>query len=218
MLHYKDEEFINSNLGLVHSCCRRFSGRGIEYDDLFQAGCMGLVKAARDFDEGRGFMFSTYAVPVILGEVKRLFRDSGSVKVSRSLKELSIKVTVEKENFQKNNGRPPTVTELSELLGTTPELINEAICVSKPTVSLTFEDDDGEREFELPSGSEEAFVERIAIKAALHDMGEQDRRLIIFRYFVGLTQSETASRLSMTQVQVSRREKKLLEEMKRRLE
>ena len=87
MLLYKDEEFIKNNFGLVHSCCKRFAGRGVEYDDLFQAGCMGLVKAARDFNESLGFAFSTYAVPVILGEIKRIFRDTGAVKVSRSLKE-----------------------------------------------------------------------------------------------------------------------------------
>ena len=91
MLVNKEEEFIKENLGLVHSCCRRFTGRNIEYDDLFQAGCVGLLKASRDFDETRGFMFSTYAVPVILGEIKRLFRDGGAIKVSRSLKELSLR-------------------------------------------------------------------------------------------------------------------------------
>ena len=107
------ELLITENLGLVHSCAHRFTGRGIEYEDLFQAGSMGLVKAFDAFDCERGVRFSTYAVPVILGEMRRLFRDGGTVKVSRSLKELSIKATRERENFLLKNGREPTVSELS---------------------------------------------------------------------------------------------------------
>ena len=104
---------VEQNLGLVHTCAKRFKGRGIEYDDLFQAGCVGLVKAADNFDVGRGFRFSTYAVPVILGEIKRLFRDGGAVKLSRGLKELSLRVSREAEAFQHRTGREPTVSELA---------------------------------------------------------------------------------------------------------
>ncbi|HCA28686.1 MAG TPA: flagellar biosynthesis protein FliA, partial [Ruminococcaceae bacterium] len=113
----KREDVICNNIGLVHSCARRFIGRGIEYDDPFQAGCMGLVKAADGFDEERGLKFSTYAVPVILGEIRRLFRDGGAVKVSRSLKELSMRAARERENFISNEGREPTVSEMADLLG-----------------------------------------------------------------------------------------------------
>ncbi len=104
------DEWICSNIGLVHSCAKRFTGRGIEYDDLFQAGCMGLVKAADGFDESRGLKFSTYAVPVILGEMRRLFRDGGTVKVSRSLKELAMRATREREGFTRREGLSPALT------------------------------------------------------------------------------------------------------------
>ena len=106
-------DFINKNLGLVHSCCSKFKGRGIEYEDMFQAGCIGLIKATKGFDETRGLMFSTYAVPVILGEIKRMFRDGGTVKVGRTLKELSLKVVRENERLSKTLGREPTVSEIA---------------------------------------------------------------------------------------------------------
>ena len=111
------EEWICANIGLVHACAKRFTGRGMEYDDLFQAGCMGLVKAADGFDESRGLKFSTYAVPVILGEMRRLFRDGGTVKVSRSLKELALRATREREGYIHREGREPTIGELADLLG-----------------------------------------------------------------------------------------------------
>ena len=137
------EILITENLGLVHSCAHRFTGRGIEYEDLFQAGCMGLVKAFDAFDRERGVRFSTYAVPVILGEMRRLFRDGGTVKVSRSLKELSLKTTKERENFLLKNGREPTVSELSERLSVSAEEVTEALCAAAPVISLTAGEDEG---------------------------------------------------------------------------
>ena len=119
--------FIEQNLGLVHSCAGRFRGRGIEYDDLYSAGCMGLVKAYDGFDESRGVCFSTYAVPVILGEIKKLFRDGGTVKVSRSIKELGLKVTAERERLMKLTGAEPTVAQLAQNLGATPEQVAVSI-------------------------------------------------------------------------------------------
>ena len=112
-----NQDFIAKNLGLVHSCCSKFKGKGIEYDDLFQAGCVGLLKATKGFDESRGLMFSTYAVPVILGELKRMFRDGGSVKVGRTLKELSLKAVRVNEQLSKKLDREPTVSEIAEELG-----------------------------------------------------------------------------------------------------
>ena len=126
------EEFIERNLGLVHACAGRFKGRGIEYEELYAAGCLGLVKACDGFDTGRGVCFSTYAVPVILGEIKKLFRDGGTVKVSRSLKELSLKINAERERCLKRTGQEPGVTELAETLGTTPEQIALAIRAALP--------------------------------------------------------------------------------------
>ena len=121
------EKAVRDNIGLVHACARRFRGRGIEYDDLFQAGCLGLVKAAGSFDESRGVRFSTYAVPAILGEIKRLFRDGGTVKVGRSLKELSLRARRESAAFLQREGRPPTVGELAARLGVEPEQAAEAL-------------------------------------------------------------------------------------------
>ncbi|MBQ3928965.1 MAG: sigma-70 family RNA polymerase sigma factor, partial [Clostridia bacterium] len=121
---------VEENLGLVHSCAKRFKGRGIEYDDLYQAGCVGLIKAADNFDSTLGYQFSTYAVPVIIGEIKRLFRDGGAVKISRSLKELSLKVTRTIQEYTLQNGHEPTVSELAERLDTSPEQITEAISAS----------------------------------------------------------------------------------------
>ena len=143
MLKEKTERdrFIEDNLGLVHSLCKRFAGRGIEYDDLYQAGCIGLIKAADAFDEQRGLCFSTYAVPVIMGEIRRLFRDGGSVKVSRSVKELGLKINREKQLLEQRFCREPTVTELAEAVGVSAEDITEAMCALQPTVSLTREDD-----------------------------------------------------------------------------
>ena len=215
MLANKEELFIKENLGLVHSCCRRFIGRNIEYDDMFQAGCMGLLKASRDFDESRGFMFSTYAVPVILGEIKRLFRDTGAVKVSRALKDLSLKVTRTQEFFEKQNGRSPTVAELANILEVTVDDINEAINVARPVASLTYTDEDKVCEKDIPVVDEEETIgNRLVIRQALSALSENDRKIIIYRYFRGYTQSQIAEMLCMTQVQVSRREKKLIEEMR----
>ena len=117
------EEFIEKNLPLVHSICKRFTGRGIEYDDLYQAGCIGLIKATDNFEESKGFAFSTYAVPVIMGEVRRLFRDGGSIKVSRSVKELYLKIMRETEILEQTLNREPTISELAEKMGVSCESI-----------------------------------------------------------------------------------------------
>ena len=209
------DSFIESNLGLVHSLCRRFIGRGIEYDDLYQAGCIGLVKAADGFDEGRGLCFSTYAVPVILGEIRRLFRDGGSVKVSRSVKELSLKIAREKERLEYKLGREPTIGEIAEVLDVSKEEITEALCATQPTVSLTYEDEDGMAQLDLPvKNSDDEITNRIYISEALSQLDDTDRQLMIYRYFNSLTQSKTAQLLSMSQVQVSRAEKRILKKLR----
>ena len=211
--------FIEQNLGLVHACAGRFRGRGIEYDDLFQSGCMGLVKAADGFDEARGLKFSTYAVPVILGEIRRLFRDGGTVKVSRSLKELSLRASRERDAFTAREGREPTVGELADLLGVEREQAVEALGASMPALSLTRsgDDDDGE-EIDLPvTPPEEAVTDRLALQQVLGELEPRDRALIVLRYLNRHTQQATAEKLGMTQVQVSRRERVILQEMRKRL-
>ena len=217
LLDSSREEIIQSNLGLVHACAQRYKGKGIEYDDLYQAGCMGLVKATDAFDHERGVRFSTYAVPVILGEIRRLFRDGGTVKVSRSLKELSLRANKERDLLAKKLGREPSIHELAERMAVDYGQLVEAICASAPPISLTHEEDDGE--FDLPVDSpEEALSDSIALKQAMERLEPSDRNLIILRYFQGQTQSKVAETLGMTQVQVSRREKKILLAMRERLQ
>ena len=207
---------IRDNLGLVHSCAKRFRGRGIEYDDLFQAGCVGLVKAAENFDPTLGYKFSTYAVPVILGEIRRLFRDGGSVKISRSLKELSMKVSRAAESFSLSEGREPTISELSDLAGISPEQTAEALNALQRPLSLTMTEDDSQTDIPI-APPDERITEQLALSSELEKLPENDRKLIRLRYFQGLTQSRTAAILGMTQVQVSRREKKLLLLLRQRL-
>lgn len=205
------DQFIESNLPLVHSLCKRFTGRGIEYDDLYQAGCLGLVKAVDGFDERRGLCFSTYAVPVVLGEIKRLFRDGGSVKVSRGLKELSLKVTRLKSSLEMQLSREPTIGELAAGLGVAPEDITEAISAAQPTVSLTYDSEDGTRDIDIPvAGPEELLSDKLLIERAFKYLDPKEQQIIKCRYFEFLTQSETAQKLDMSQVQVSRAEKKIL--------
>ncbi|HBB19769.1 MAG TPA: flagellar biosynthesis protein FliA [Ruminococcus sp.] len=205
------------NLGLVHLCANRFRGRGIDYEELYSAGCLGLVKAVKAFDDGRGVKFSTYAVPVILGEIRRLFRDGGTVKVSRTLKELSLRIQKLCGEFRQAQGREPTVAEISELSGETPSAVSEALCVSQPAMSLTSADEEG-GQIDLPTEApDEAIVDLLALRQIMAELPKEDRALLELRYFRGLTQAKTAALLGMTQVQVSRREKKLLTQMRREL-
>lgn len=215
MSNEEKEQFAKNNFGLVHSCANRFKGRGIEYDDLFSTGCMGLVKAIDAFDEDRGVKFSTYAVPVILGEIKRLFRDGGAVKVSRGLKELSMKLSRVREEFNHLHGREPTITELSELVGVSPEDTAEAISAGLPPISLTPVDDDHNGQIDIETDSiDERLADTISLQDAVERLDDDDRKLIMLRYFEYKTQNETAKKLGMTQVQVSRKEKKILSELK----
>ena len=205
------------NLGLVHLCANRFRGRGIEYDDLYSAGCLGLLKAVKAFDPDRGVKFSTYAVPVILGEIKRLFRDGGSVRVSRSLKELGMKLQKVCADFLQCEGREPTVAELAAITGDEPADIAEALCASQPALSLTANDDD-EGQLDVPvEAPDEGITDMLALRQIMSALPDNDRMLLELRYFRELTQSKTAKILGMTQVQVSRREKKLLSEMRKEL-
>lgn len=211
---------IEDNLRLVHACANRFRGRGIEYEDLFQAGCMGLVKAVDGFDENRGVKLSTYAVPVILGEIKRLFRDGGAVKVSRSVKELGLRISKISAALQVRLGREPALSEVAVAAGVTEADAVYAMAAMQPTLSLTVgeEDADPGRELQLSvPGVEEEFCESLSLESAVQCLEEKDRKLIKLRYYEGKTQVETAKVLDMTQVQVSRREKKILFFLKEQL-
>lgn len=212
------DEFITANIGLVHAMAHRLKGRGIEYEELYSAGCLGLLKAVEGFDASRGLKFSTYAVPVILGEMKRLFRDGGAVKVSRSLKELSVKAVRERERLGTELGREPTIGELAEALGVEPAQAADALSASLPPLSLTAGDDEGGGQIDLPVASpEDLLADRLALRDLLATLPERDRQLLMLRYYGGKTQTQTAAALGMTQVQVSRREKKLLLALREKL-
>ncbi len=209
---------IENNYGLVHSCANKFRGRGVEYDDLFQAGCVGLIKAADNFDKSRGFAFSTYAVPVILGEIKRIFRDGGAVKIGRSLKEKARHAMRLKEDMSIQLGREPTISELAEKLGVDVSQAAELITISMPVISLTATDEKGSVQLDIPTEApEEEISEKLALKSVIGALQEKDRILIELRYFKGLTQVKTAAELGMSQVQVSRREKAILIELRKNM-
>lgn len=212
------ETIISDNIGLVHSCANKFRGKGVEYDDLFQAGCVGLIKAADGFDKDKGFAFSTYAVPVILGEIRRIFRDGGTVKVGRALKEKARTALREKENLTKQLDRDPTIGELAQRLGIDIAETAELLNVAMPTISLTTEDESS-KELEIPTISvEDAISEKIALSQVLKKLSQRDKELIELRYFKGLTQMATAEQLGMSQVQVSRKERSILKELRRYLD
>lgn len=215
----KRDEKIQSNLGLVHACAHKLRGRGVDYDDLFQAGCVGLIKAVDGFDETRGFSFSTYAVPVILGEMKRIFRDDGTVSVSRSLKEKGRKINYEKEAFIRQYDREPTVKEIAERLGFDEFETAQAITASLPVISMTMQDEDNENQFDIPVESHETGISTlIALEQVVNELDERDKDIIRMRYYSGLTQTVVADKLGMTQVQVSRREKVILKQMRTKLQ
>ena len=200
------------HLGLVHLCANRFRGRGMEYS----AGCIGLLKAVKAFDCTRGVQFSTYAVPVILGEIKRLFRDGGAVKVSRSLKEHAMQIQQLQEQFQQKHGRAATLTELAERSGLSEEIIAESLCAAQPPLSLTTAAEEAPLEIPVPAPDTE-LENLFALRQVLQILPQADQKLLQYRYFQNLTQTETAKRLGISQVQVSRKEKKILSRLRQEL-
>ena len=208
---------VEKNLGLVHACANRFKGRGAEYDDLFQAGCVGLIKAANNFDSSRGFSFSTYAVPVILGEIKRIFRDGGTLKIGRSVKEKARTAVKIREDLSIEFGREPTVSELAQKMKIDSSEAAMLLNASMPVISLT-SGEESECQIDVPVESpEEEISNFLALRQIIQSLDEKDRKMIELRYYSGLTQSKTASELGMTQVQVSRREKTILELIRKKI-
>lgn len=212
------DTLISDNLGLVHACANRFRGKGIDYDDLFSAGCLGLVKAADGFRPELGFAFSTYAVPAVLGEIKRLFRDGGAVKISRSLKERARTAARLREDMTNTLNREPTLRELAEKMGVSEFEMAELMNLSQPVISLTELDEAGGGQTDIPVESGEDEIQNsLALGEVLNRLPENDRKLIELRYYKGLTQVKTAEILGLSQVQVSRRERSILSEMRKRL-
>lgn len=212
------DALISDNLGLVHACANRFRGKGIDYDDLFSAGCLGLVKAADGFRPELGFAFSTYAVPAVLGEIRRLFRDGGAIKISRSLKERARAASRLREEMTNALDREPTLRELAEKMGVSEFEMAELVNLASPVVSLTELDEAGGGQTDIPVESGEDEIQNsLALGEVLERLPENDRRLIELRYYKGFTQMKTAEALGLSQVQVSRRERSILLEMRKRL-
>ena len=209
---------ITENIGLVHSIANRFRNRGADYDDLFQAGCVGLIKAVDNFDESKGFAFSTYAVPVIMGEIKRIFRDGGAIKVSRSLKEKSIKVQAMRDKFLSENLREPTVSELASLSGYDVEELSEILNIINPVVSINMLTEEGSEEIDIPVDDCDKMFDRLSLEQVMTTLTETERLLIEYRFYQGKTQCETAKILNISQVQVSRKEKAILLKMRNKLD
>ena len=217
MVSEKRDGLIEENIALVHSIAKRFKGRGADYDDLFQAGCLGLVKAVDNFDESRGYRFSTYAVPVIMGEIKRLFRDGGQIKISRSLKEKSVFVQYERDRFIKKEQREPTVSELAQITGFEVNELCEILNILNPVISLSF-GEESDAELDVPIDDTDKIFDKISLNIAVSKLDERERQLVKYRYFEGRTQCDTAKKLGISQVQVSRCEKVILSKLRAYLE
>ena len=207
------EQLVTENAGLIWSVAKRFLGRGTEAEDLYQLGCVGFLKAVEGFDLEFGTQFSTYAVPKIAGEIRRFLRDDGAIKVSRSLKERSASIRILRTRLSSALGREPTLKELSDHLGLTPEEIAMAETATMEVESIHREC--GEEGFTLvnilsDTESEERMLEKIALRQAISELPEREKSVISLRYFHGLTQDRTAKVLGVSQVQVSRIEKKAI--------
>jgi len=211
------EQLITENSGLIWSVARRFIGRGPETDDLYQLGCLGFLKAVEGFDLEYGTQFSTYAVPKISGEIRRFLRDDGAVKVSRTIKEQAATIKLARNNLTNVLGREPTISEISEKTGFSPEEIAMAETATAATESIQRES--GEDGFSLEdvltdTQTEEVLVERISLRQAIEKLPEREKMVIQLRYFHGLTQQRVATVLAVSQVQVSRIEKKALSSLR----
>ena len=218
-------QLIEQNLGLVKSIARRFLGRGHEAEDLFQIGCIGLIRAAERFDSSFGVKFSTYAVPMIMGEIKRFIRDDGIIKVSRSLKETATNALKIKERIINETGREPTLSEIANELNIPVADLATAFEAQVKPESLYITMDDGRGESrplveKIESKEDEVakMLDRVAITSALKDFSQRDREIVYLRYFRQRTQAEVAKRLNISQVQVSRLEKKILLKMRKNVQ
>jgi RNA polymerase sporulation-specific sigma factor len=210
---------VQKNMRLVWSVVQRFLNRGYEPDDLFQIGCIGLLKSVDKFDLSYDVKFSTYAVPMIIGEIQRFIRDDGTVKVSRSLKETGNKIRKARDELSKRFGRVPTVAEIANFLEITSEDVVLAQEASRTPSSIheTVYENDGDPITlldQIADNSENKWFDKIALKEAIRELDERERLIVYLRYYKDQTQSEVAARLGISQVQVSRLEKKILQQMK----
>lgn len=214
------ERMLEENAGLIWSIVRRYYGRGVDPEDLYQLGCLGFLKAVRGFDPEYGTQFSTYAVPKIAGEIRRFLRDDGPVKVSRGVKERGFSIRSARERLAGSLGREPSLSELAEETGLTPEEIAAAETAAEAVVSLQADTGDNGLTLEgiLTAGNEEnGLVERLALRSAMEALPERERQILVLRYYRGMTQVQTARVVGVSQVQVSRLERKALEQLRQEL-
>lgn len=207
-------QLVEDNAGLIWSIVRRYTHRGVDSEDLYQLGCLGFLKAVQGFDTSYGTQFSTYAVPKIAGEIRRFLRDDGMVKVGRGMKEQALVIYRARNQLTEQLGREPVLSELAEATGLTPEDIAAADLAAASVASLQAESGETGLQLEGILGSEspeEGLVERVALRTAIEHLPERERKLIFLRYYKGLTQDKTAKILGISQVQVSRLEKKSIQ-------
>ena len=219
-------KLVEDNNGLIWSIVRRFSGRGFEIDDLYQIGCIGFIKSIQRFDTSFEVRLSTYAVPYILGEIKRFIRDDGPIKVSRSIKELNVKIVELQKEYYNKYGKEITLEEISKELRISKEEITMALDSTRPVDSIEdaqYRDNKTDKTVsileQLSTGKDEQteIINKIAIKNLISELGEKEKEIIMLRYYKQKTQMQVSKILGITQVQVSRIEKKILGEMKRKL-
>jgi len=213
------EEVLRRNSGLIWAVVRRYRSRGIESDDLYQLGCLGFLKAVRGFDTEYGTQFSTYAVPKIAGEIRRYLRDNGAIKVGRTMREQSFVIYGARDHLRFELGREPTLSELSDATGLSVEEIAEVELATSAPDSLQQENAEGlTLESTLAdAGTEETMVEKIALRAAVRNLPEQEEKTILLRFFKGMTQQQCAKVLGVSQVQVSRLEKRALAKLRQEM-
>ena len=216
------EKFINGNLRLVLSVIKRFYARGENVDDLFQVGCVGLIKAMDNFDLSQNCQFSTYAVPMIIGEVKRYLRDNNSIRVSRSIRDLAYKILAEKEKYIKENNREPTIEEICKILNVPKEDVIMSLDAVQTPVSLQEPTGNGDKDniylqdqISDKKNTDELWAETITIAEAMKKLNDKEKQIIAKRFFEGRTQVEVASEMGISQAQVSRLEKNAIEHIKR---
>ncbi len=213
------EELMVANMGLVRSCASRFIGRGVEYEDLVQIGSIGLLRASRAFRIEMGCMFSTYAVPLIIGEIKRFLRDDGMIKVSRRTKSLGMQAARARESLLKESGKEPSLFEVAALVGVTPEEVAEALAATGPVASLSDAptEDDAPLEYFLADKNDslEGITDKIALAEAIKGLSPVRRQIVYLRFFKDLSQSDTGKALGLSQVKVSREEKIILSELRK---
>lgn len=213
---------VSENSPLIKSVIRWFKDKGVEHDDLFQLGCMGFLKAINNFDCSFNVKFSTYVVPMVVGEIKRFMRDDGAIKVSRAIKSLNLKINKFISSFQAESGKSATVSDIAEYFKISEQEVVLAMDSAKMPVSLYTPFDDGEEEGltfidRYDSQENEDFVEKFALKDIINKLDDRDKSIILMRYFQDKTQSEIAERLGVSQVQVSRLENKILESIRKKL-